>query len=106
MIVREPKTKKKVGPMQITEYKINEKFSAALIKINGDHGAIKCIAEDRIYFVIEGSGDFIIDNKTIRVKENDLVFIPMNTPYNVTGKMKYIIVCSPAFDPKHDVRLG
>lgn len=105
MIIKNPKHTKQFGPMKISEYKINTKFSAALIEINGNHGTIKCIGEDMIYFIIEGSGEFVLDGKTSKVTANDLIFVPENTPYNIICKMKYLIVHSPEFNPKHDVLL-
>ncbi len=105
MIIKNPKNTKQVGPMEISEYKINPDFSAALIEINGNHGTVKCTEEDRIYFIIEGSGEFVINGKTSKVATNDLIFVPRNTPYNVIGKMKYFLLCTPEFDPKHDIIL-
>jgi mannose-6-phosphate isomerase-like protein (cupin superfamily) len=91
--------------MIINQYKINSHFSGALIEINGEHGKIQCLGEDRIYFILEGDGLFIIDNKSHDVSPNDAIFVPKNTPYNIIGKMKYFLICSPAFDPKHDIHL-
>ncbi|MCK4634692.1 MAG: hypothetical protein KAT37_02345 [Candidatus Aenigmarchaeota archaeon] len=96
---------KEVGPMKINEYKINPDFSGALIEINGDHGELKCLNENRIYFIVEGEGKFVIDGEENAVSGNDLIFIPKNTPYNIIGKLKYFLICSPAFDPKDDVFL-
>ncbi len=96
---------KKVRVMDIKEYKINPDFSGALIEIDGDHGAIKCLKEDRIYFIIEGNGTFIINGKENEVSPDDLIFIPKNTPYNITGKMKFLMICSPEFNPDDDVHL-
>ena len=97
--------KKEKGPMKITEYKINPNFSGALIEIDGRHGKIKCLNEDRIYFIIESDGKFIINNKEEIVSKNDLVFIPKNTPYDIVGKLKYFLICSPEFNPKDDISL-
>lgn len=91
--------------MKITEYKINPNFSGALIEIDGHHGKIKCLNEDRIYFIIEGDGKFIINDKKEIVSKNDLVFIPKNTPYDITGKLKYFLICSPEFNLKDDISL-
>ncbi len=97
--------KKEIGPMKITEYKINPNFSGALTEIDGQHGKIKCLNEDRIYFIIEGDGKFIINNKEEIVSKNDLVFIPKNTPYDIVGKLKYFLICSPEFNLKDDISL-
>jgi mannose-6-phosphate isomerase-like protein (cupin superfamily) len=103
MIIRFSDTNhKERGPMKINEYKINPDFSGALIEIDGKHGVVRCKAEDRIYFIIEGEGKFIIDGKESEVGKNDLVFIPKNTAYDIIGKMKFFLICSPEFKPEHD----
>ena len=91
--------------MMINEYKINSNFSVALIEINGDHGKVKCIGEDRIYFILDGKGKFVIGDEINDVSPNDLIFVPRNTPYNIIGKMKYFLICSPEFNPNDDVLL-
>ncbi|MGM5488183.1 MAG: hypothetical protein ACQESG_04505 [Nanobdellota archaeon] len=106
IIKREDTTQKKVGPMIINEYLINSKFSGALVEINGNHGALKCLEEDRIYFIIEGNGKFIIDDQEKEVSAYDIIFVPKETPYNLIGKMKYLLICSPEFNPEHDVSLA
>ncbi|UCD04560.1 MAG: hypothetical protein JSW73_02925 [Candidatus Woesearchaeota archaeon] len=95
----------KRDPMTIFPYKINPEFSAALIKLDGIHGPVMCKGEDRIYFILEGEGKFIIGNAEVNVEKEDLVFIPMKTPYDIMGTMKYLLICSPEFDPKDDVWL-
>lgn len=106
MIIKSRETNQKIkGPMIINEYKINSNFSGALIEINGDHGKVKCLGEDRIYFMLEGNGKFVIGDDSSDVCPNDLIFVPKNTPYNIIGKMKYFLICSPEFDPKDDVHL-
>ena len=106
MIIKSKDTNQiKVGVMNINEYKINSDFSGNLVEIDGDHGTLKCLNEDRIYFIIEGNGKFIIENQENVVSVNDLIFIPKNTPYNIIGKMKYFLLCSPEFNPDDDVFL-
>jgi len=96
---------KKVWPMIINEYKINSQFSGALIEIDGDHWELKCLNEDRIYFIISWNWKFILDSVEKDIRGSDLIFVPKETPYNIIWKMKYFLVCSPEFDPKDDVFL-
>lgn len=96
---------KKAGAMSIFEYPINANYSGALIDLDGYHGNIKCIGEDRIYFIISGTGEFLIDGEKSTVAANDLVFIPKNTTYDIKGKLHYFLVCAPAFSPEHDVQV-
>ena len=106
MIIKKSQaTKKTVGPMIINEYKINTEFSAAFVEINGEHGTLKCLNEDRIYFIVEGEGRFIINDEETSITAQDLVFIPKNTPYDLIGSFKYLLICSPEFNSEDDVFL-
>lgn len=96
---------KKVGQMNIKEYRLTPQFGGALIEIDGKHGKIKCLREDRIYYIVAGSGDFFVEEKKFSVKKDDVVFVPMNTVYNFIGKMKIFLVCSPEFKKEDDVFL-
>jgi len=97
--------KKQIRNMEINEYKVNKDYSGSLIKINGKHGKILSKRDDRIYFILEGKGKFIIGNKENKVEKNDLIFIPKNTSYDIQGKMKYFLVCSPEIKPEEDIQL-
>jgi mannose-6-phosphate isomerase-like protein (cupin superfamily) len=82
--------------------------SAAYFEVTGKHGKVKTIKSDRIYLVLEGRGEFIIDGKVIPVEKTDVIIIPKNTPYDyraVDGTMKLFLVHSPAFDPEGDINL-
>lgn len=91
--------------MIIHQYPINTDFSAARVEINGNHGEMKNTREDRIYFILKGEGKFVINDKENAVSQNDLVFIPKDTPYNIIGTMTYLLICSPAFNAEYDVNL-
>jgi quercetin dioxygenase-like cupin family protein len=55
-------------------------------------------------YVLEGSGEMILGQNTIKVKKGDVIFIPKNTPHalKVTSSvlMKVLSVQSPYFDGK------
>ena len=104
-ISNEQTNNKKVGPMRIREYKITPQFSGALIEINGRHGQIKCLREDRIYYITEGAGEFLVGEEKFSAKKDDVVFVPMNTAYDFSGQMKLFLVCSPEFKKEDDVHL-
>ena len=107
MIIKKAQANKKsIGPMVIHEYEINSDFSGALVEIDGDHGKLKCLKEDRIYFIIGGGGKFDLNGEISKVSAGDLIFVPKDTPYNVIGKMKYFLVCSPEFNPEDDIFLN
>lgn len=82
--------------------------SAAYFEVTGSHGKVKTTKSDRIYFVLEGQGEFIIDGKIVPVEKTDVVIVPKNAPYDykaVKGTLKLFLVHCPAFDPQADVKL-
>jgi len=89
--------------MKINEYKINTNFSWSLIEIDWNHWEIKSLTEDRIYFIISWKWYFIVDWVKKEISENDLVFIPKKTNYDINWELKYLLVCSPEFNPKNDL---
>src|SRR3989338_6143783 len=97
---------KEVGKMKINEYSLNEKFSAALIEINGHHGRTKSTKEDRIYYILKGNGTFEISGKESEVIEGDTILIEKNTPYDIKGKMTFFMICTPKFDATHDMPIN
>lgn len=97
MIKASEANKIRIGNMEIGEYLINKDFSGALISIKGAHGKSRCLREDRVYFILEGSGLFIIDGKEHTASANDLIFIPKSTPYDIKGNLKFFLLCSPGF---------
>lgn len=96
---------KLAGPMKIYEYKFGPEMSGAYIEIDGDHGALRCPSEDRVYYFISGAGRFTLGERSFEVGARDAVFVPKDTPYNLTGKMTYFLVCGPEFKPEHDIFL-
>lgn len=80
------------------------KLSAAIFAVKGKHPRMKSINSDRLYFVLKGVGKFIINNKPVSVKQNNVIIIPKNTPYSYEGQMKCFLVHSPAFDRTKEIR--
>ena len=79
--------------------------SAAYIEVDGEHGKVKSKKSDRIYLILEGLGEFVINNQKVAVKKMDVIIVPKNNPYNYNGKMKLFLVHSPAFDENHEIKL-
>lgn len=79
--------------------------SAACFEVDGAHGKVKTALSDTVYYVLEGKGEFIINEETMPVETTDVVIVAKNTPYNYRGKMKLFLVHTPAFDPKYEIEL-
>ena len=82
-----------------------ENASVVFAEVTARHGKIKNVKCDRVYIVIDGKGEFIINDEVIPVEKNDVIIIPKNTPYDYQGKMKIFLVDTPAFDRDADVNL-
>ena len=59
------------------------------------------------WYIIEGTGEFIINDQKHKVKKGDLVVVPPKNRIHYFGKLKMLLVTTPNFDPKneHEVRL-
>lgn len=84
-----------------------ESMSAATIEISDkNHGKVKTRKSDRVYYIIEGSGVFIIKDEEFVVDATDVVIVPKNTAYDFWAKkgttMKLFLVHSPAFNPTYE----
>ena len=55
------------------------------------------IYSTKIYYVLDGTGKFKIDDKIYDVKKDDCIEIPPNTEFVFTGKMKLLLIMNPAF---------
>lgn len=51
----------------------------------------------KIYYVIEGNGTFNVNGETILVKKDDVIEIPSNTEFVFAGKMRLLLIMTPAF---------
>ncbi|MCL2280723.1 cupin domain-containing protein [Candidatus Saccharibacteria bacterium] len=59
------------------------------------------------WYIIEGSGVFVLDGEEHKVGAGDLVVVPPKVKKYYLGKMKMVLVTSPTFDSndEHEVRL-
>lgn len=57
----------------------------------------------KIYYVLDGNGKFKINNKIYEVKKDDCIEIPPNTKFVFAGKMKLLLIMSPAFRPQDGI---
>lgn len=76
--------------------------------MTGEHGKVKTTTSDRIYYVLEENGEFIIGDKTFPVQKTDVIIVPKDTAYNYRatwGTFRLFLVHAPAYDPKGEMRL-
>ena len=71
--------------------------------LNGKHPRMKNVGQNRTYYFINGSGEFVVEGERVKVKEGDVLVIPKNTIYEFEGVFDAILISCPGFDPKDDV---
>lgn len=59
------------------------------------------------WFIIEGSGEFVINDEKHKAKKGDLVVVPPKNRIHYLGNMKMVLITTPGYDSKneHEVRL-
>lgn len=67
-------------------YKLPAKLSGyqsvVYAELDGDHGGVQTTDAERIYFIIEGSGEFYLGDQMVEVNAGDVLTIPPNTEYD------------------------
>ena len=65
------------------------------IELNGIIGLHNHIQEHEIY-ILSGKGEVFKDEETIKIKENDVLYVPPNEPhgYRNTGNDNLIFLCT------------
>lgn len=55
-----------------------------------------------IYYILEGKGKWIIEDKAYDVKARDVVIVPPGKRFYFKGKLKQICITAPAWDEKYE----
>ncbi len=80
----------------------NESFSLSLAILEGDHPQTKNETSDRAYYIVEGTATVDVGDNSYQVENGDVVFIPKNTTHSIKGRVKYIVINSPSFNPANE----
>jgi len=74
-------------------------IDALKIFADGHSGKATTGPYDRVYLILAGDGEFIIEGKRMAVTKDDVVVLPKNTSYEYSGSMELFEVNAPAFRP-------
>lgn len=56
--------------------------SVVYAELDGIHGQVHTNDLERVYYIIDGEGEFIFDNQSISVKKGDIITVPSHTVYD------------------------
>ena len=69
-----------------------------------EHGLHAHAGQDKVYYVLEGSGLFLLEGRELPMKPGDLLAAPEGVPHGVrntgTGRLLVMAVLAPAPHPK------
>lgn len=63
----------------------------------GHGGKVVSDSLSHFYYILEGSGEFIIDDKSYSATAGELVEIPPKRSFDYKGKMKMLLIIEPPF---------
>ncbi|MFH1356410.1 MAG: cupin domain-containing protein [bacterium] len=55
-----------------------------------------------IFYIIEGSGTWVIEDKEYPVQATDVVIVPPGKRFYYKGKLKQVLITAPAWEEKHE----
>lgn len=61
---------------------------------------------DFIYYILEGKGYFVIDDKKEGCVKGELVVIPAGSKFRYEGRLKMLLITTPAFYPEQEETLS
>ena len=61
---------------------LNPYQSIVYAEITNDHGEVHTNEIERIYYIVDGEGEFVIDSHLSPVKKGDVFTVPPQTIYN------------------------
>ncbi len=91
------------------EYNSKEQFanaSAAYIEATAFHGKAKNTKCDLIYYIVDGKGEFFIEEEKYEAQKGDVIIVPKGNFYDykpIGGVLKLFAVHTPAFDKNFEV---
>lgn len=80
-------------------------FNALLVDCLTGHYKTRLTGAVRVYFVLEGSGIFIINGNSAGAEQYDLFIIESGDEYSYTGTMKLFEFNVPATDASNEEKL-
>lgn len=98
--------------IEVHAYNTKEDFdraSVGIVESRGRHGRIRQPVSDRIYFILEGEGEFFFGDEeggeVVPVAKDDVLLILKDTVYDYQGRMRLFLVHAPAYEQDSDVHL-
>src|SRR5690348_11059615 len=83
----------------------NQNFNVLLVDSLKGHYKTRLKNATRLYFVIGGSGKFIVDGKSDLAEKDDLFIISAGETYEYFGEMRLLEINVPATDSSNEEKI-
>ena len=77
-------------------------FDVVLVEINGSHMDLINTTSDRLYIILEGEVYAEVGDGVFDCRPHDLLLIPKDTKYSISGKAKFLRLVYPPFSPESE----
>lgn len=61
---------------------LDPKQSVVYAELDGDHGEVSTNNQERIYYILDGEGEFTINGEVTKVEKLDVITVPPHTKYD------------------------
>ncbi|HEY7976756.1 MAG TPA: cupin domain-containing protein [Rhizomicrobium sp.] len=55
-----------------------------------------------IFFIIEGSGEWVVEDETFPVRAHDVVIVPAGKKFHYRGNLKQVCITAPAWEAEFE----
>jgi mannose-6-phosphate isomerase-like protein (cupin superfamily) len=55
-----------------------------------------------LFFIVEGSGEWVIEDEVFAVKAHDVVVVPKGKRFYYRGALKQVCITAPAWEAEHE----
>lgn len=88
----------------ITALEHGPDISITLIEIDGDHHELRTDSSSRIYLLMSGDFNFVInDQESFKAVAGELIYIKRGDRYRFSGQGRYLVINGPAFQSGDDI---
>jgi mannose-6-phosphate isomerase-like protein (cupin superfamily) len=77
--------------------------SITWVRLDGRHRRLRTDRSTRVYYILDGTATFDVGGDRFDVRKDDVVVVPVSTPYEFWGETTYLVVNGPAFAEGDDV---
>lgn len=93
-----------------TEYSLGDKdINGAIVEVNGrypDKGRVVNLKCKEIAYIIEGSGEVVVEDRKIKFIKEDLILIEHGEKYYWEGNSTMFMSCTPAWYPEQHKKVS